>query len=139
MAAMSRPRTGVFAVATRSREEIVDITARVATCVRESGIADGVCTVFVPHTTAAVTINENADPAVLRDLLAGLARLVPRDGGYAHAEGNADAHLKAALVGNAAEILVEDGHLLLGVWQAVYLCEFDGPRHRQVWVRVSRS
>jgi len=134
-----RPRSGVFTVTSHAREEMVDITGRVAECVRESGIADGVCTVFVPHTTAAVTINENADPAVAHDMLSALAALVPRDRGYAHAEGNSDAHLKASLIGNSTAVLVEDGRLLLGVWQAVYLCEFDGPRHREVWVRVARS
>jgi secondary thiamine-phosphate synthase enzyme len=134
-----RPRSGVFTVTSHAREEMVDITERVAGCVREAGIGDGVCTVFVPHTTAAVTINENADPAVAHDMLSALAALVPRDRGYTHAEGNSDAHLKASLIGNSTAVLVEDGRLMLGVWQAVYLCEFDGPRHREVWVRVARS
>ncbi len=127
-----------FSVRTRSRAQLVDITDEVRAAVRETGISDGVATVFAPHTTAAITINENADPSVCRDLLAKLDRLAPRDEAfYTHAEGNADAHVKSSLVGCAQAVLVRGGDLALGTWQGVYFAEFDGPRTRRVWVSVS--
>jgi secondary thiamine-phosphate synthase enzyme len=125
-----------LSLATRQREELVDVTAEVQQAVREAGLADGVVTVFVPHTTAGLTINENADPSVVADLLEGLRRIAPRAGSYRHAEGNSDAHLKASLVGSSLRVLVEGGKLALGTWQGIYFCEFDGPRRRQLWVQV---
>lgn len=123
-------------IRTDSREEIVDLTAAVASAVAASGVARGLCAVFVPHTTAGVTINENADPDVREDLLAALRRAVPDGVPYRHGEGNAPAHAKASLVGSSVTIVVEDGRLRLGTWQGIQLCEFDGPRTRTVWVQV---
>lgn len=124
-------------VPTRARNELVDITRSVAAELEKIGVKSGTCVVYVPHTTAGVTINENADPDVPGDILAGLARLVPASGDYRHAEGNSDAHIKASLVGFSVTIPVIDGRLALGTWQAVYFCEFDGPRHRHVLVGIS--
>ena len=123
-------------VKTSGRFEMVDITGRVAALVRESGIKLGTCHVFVPHTTAAVTINENADPDVPRDILAALDRIVPLSESYRHAEGNSAAHIKASLFGASVNVLIDDGALLLGTWQSLFLCEFDGPRTRNVLVKV---
>jgi secondary thiamine-phosphate synthase enzyme len=123
-------------VQTRSRNELIDITAIVAAAVGEIGLIDGIVTVFVPHTTAGVTINENADPDVKHDLLKKLAELVPhRESYYRHAEGNSDSHLKTAWMGNSAQVIVEAGRLVLGRWQGIYFCEFDGPRQREMWVK----
>jgi len=124
-----------FSVRTDRREQFIDITDRVAGAI-EPADATGVCCVYVPHTTAAVTINENADASVVRDILAKLSRLVPADEGYAHSEGNSDAHIKSSLVGSSVMIPVEKGRLALGTWQGVYFCEFDGPRSRQVQVQT---
>ena len=126
-----------FAVKTSGRCEMIDITDRVAAIVEESGIQDGLCHVFVPHTTAAVTINENADPDVPRDILAALERLVPFSAGYRHAEGNSAAHVKASLFGAFQTVFIENGRLVLGTWQSLFFCEFDGPRTRQVMVRLT--
>ncbi|HFE53325.1 MAG TPA: YjbQ family protein [Bacteroidetes bacterium] len=123
-------------VRTHQREEFINITAEVQRVVRESGVEDGVCTVFVPHTTAAVTINEGADPSVVSDILAKLHQLVPPGAGYRHLEGNSDAHIKSTLVGASEKVLVHGGRLMLGTWQAIFFCEFDGPRSRRVWVYV---
>ncbi|MHB1417873.1 MAG: secondary thiamine-phosphate synthase enzyme YjbQ [Chloroflexota bacterium] len=128
-----------LSVRTHSRAEMLDITAQVEDAVRESGVADGVCYVYVPHTTAAVTINENADPAVPRDILAHLEQLAPWDGPYSHGEGNAAAHIKASLLGTSQSVFVREGRLALGRWQAIFFCEFDGPRSRQVSVEVVRE
>lgn len=121
-------------ITTKAREEMLDVTGLVEECVRQSGVAEGICYLFVPHTTAAVTINENADPDVPRDILATLAKLVPRSGPYAHREGNADAHVKASLLGHSASIPVRQGRLALGTWQGIFFCEFDGPRRRRMLV-----
>ncbi|MBE0475933.1 MAG: YjbQ family protein [Coriobacteriia bacterium] len=125
-----------FDVRTSEREQMVDVTERVAQEVRADGVAEGWALVYVPHTTAGVTVNENADPSVTRDLLDGLRRLVPREGGWHHVEGNADGHVKASLVGSSVTVPVSGGGLALGTWQGVYLCEFDGPRRRQVFVQT---
>ncbi|HRU07582.1 MAG TPA: secondary thiamine-phosphate synthase enzyme YjbQ [Candidatus Brocadiia bacterium] len=125
-----------FSLSTRARSEFVNITRDIASVVEASGVRDGVCTVFVPHTTAAVTINENADPSVQSDLLMQLERLAPLRAGFQHAEGNSDAHVKAALLGSSAQIIVQNGRLALGTWQGVYFCEFDGPRQRNFFVQV---
>jgi secondary thiamine-phosphate synthase enzyme len=125
-----------FEIATDRREQFVDITRRVAEAVAASAVADGVATVYCPHTTAGITINENADPDVVIDLLAGLERLAPRHAGWRHAEGNSDGHLKASLIGSSATVPISAGRLTLGTWQAIYLGEFDGPRRRHVSVTV---
>ncbi|MRR08654.1 YjbQ family protein [bacterium] len=126
-----------FTLSTSSRSELVDITGRVRRLVSESGIRDGLCRVWVPHTTAGLTVNENADPDVARDLLAGLDRIAPWDAGYAHGEGNSAAHIKSSLVGCERTLIVSGGKLALGRWQGLYFCEFDGPRERQVWVQLA--
>ena len=129
-------RLQTFAVRTASRNEMVDVTDRLRKIVASSNITEGVLTVYVPHTTAAVTINENADPDVKSDLLAKLSALVPKEEKYyRHAEGNSDSHLKAAMLGHSVTVLVEAGRLVLGRWQGVYFCEFDGPREREVMVK----
>ena len=135
---VEREETGIqkFSVRTSSRTEFVDITREVRDAVKSSGVSDGVCTVYVPHTTAGITINENADPDVVRDIIETLDRLVPRSGSYRHAEGNADSHVKASLMGFSVSVLADGGRLVLGTWQGIYFCEFDGPRTRQVYVRV---
>lgn len=125
-----------MSIRTKSRTEMIDITSEVQDKVGRSDVVDGICTVFVPHTTAAVTINENADPSVRRDILAALNKLVPETDDYAHSEGNSDGHIKASLVGSSVQVFVRDGKLALGSWQGVYFCEFDGPRTRHVWVDV---
>jgi secondary thiamine-phosphate synthase enzyme len=123
-------------VKTKARNELIDITPQVEKVVEESGIAEGICVIVVPHTTAGVTVNENADPSVRADIIAKLDELVPAGDHYHHLEGNADAHIKAALVGSSECLLVRGGRIALGTWQGVFFCEFDGPRKRQVWVRV---
>lgn len=126
-----------FSVRTGDRKSIIDITSQVRAIVRNSGTSEGICLVFVPHTTAAVLINENYDPAVRSDLIDHLIRLVPRDLSYAHSEGNSDAHIMASLIGSSASLPVIDGDLALGRWQGVMLCEFDGPRQRSVTVVIT--
>ena len=121
-------------VRTRAREELRDITADVEDLVRTSGVRAGVCVVYVPHTTAGITINENADPAVKTDMLMALKTMVPDSLPYTHAEGNSPAHLKASLMGFSVQILIESGRLKLGTWQGITFCEFDGPRSRRVFV-----
>ena len=123
-------------VKTKARNELIDITSQVEKVVEESGIAEGICVVVVPHTTAGVTVNENADPSVKADIIAKLGELVPAGDRYHHLEGNADAHIRAALVGSSECFLVRGGRIGLGTWQGIFFCEFDGPRKRQVWVRV---
>jgi len=123
-------------IRTRTREEFVDLTAELDRLAAASGISSGICVVAVPHTTAGVTVNENADPDVRADMAATLRRLVPDSLSYAHAEGNSPAHVKAALVGSSVTLIVEGGRLRLGTWQGVFFCEFDGPRTRKAWVQV---
>jgi secondary thiamine-phosphate synthase enzyme len=123
-----------FSLTTHQRTEFVDITAEVAKAVAAMGVKDGVVTVFVPHTTAGITINENADPDVTADMAAALDRMVPWSAGYRHGEGNSAAHVKASLMGSSVRVIVSGGRLQLGTWQAIYFCEFDGPRSRKVLV-----
>jgi len=123
-------------VQTGARTQFIDITARVASVVRQSGLSEGICCVYVPHTTAGITINENADPSVRRDILAELDKVIPLRDGYTHAEGNSAAHIKSSLVGHSVTVPVVDGRLALGTWQGIYLCEFDGPRSRRVYVAI---
>jgi len=124
---------------TTARSDMVDITTSVQREVDRAGVKDGLCIVYIPHTTAGVTINEGADPAVCQDILGKLNELVPRDPGYRHMEGNADSHVKASLTGSSVTVLVEKGELSLGTWQKIFFCEFDGPRSRRVYVKVQGS
>jgi len=121
---------------TNRRIELIDITAQVAEAVRSSGIREGICVVYCPHTTAGLTINEHADPNVASDIVNRLSKLVPHNENYAHIEGNADAHIKSTLTGNSVQLIVNNGNLLLGVWQGIFFCEYDGPRNRRVWVQI---
>lgn len=121
---------------TDARQEIVDVTARVAAAVRDAGVVEGLCHLFVPHTTAGIAVNENADPDVKRDLLMALDKLVPDDPDFRHAEGNSAAHLKSVLSGAAVTLPVAGGNLELGTWGGIYFCEFDGPRRRGIIVRI---
>ena len=123
-------------VQTSKHTQMLDITREVQRAVTESGVRDGICTVFIPHTTAAVTINENADPDVVRDFTMELGKIVPWEDGYHHMEGNSAAHLKSSMIGFSEQIIIEDGRLLLGTWQGIYFCEFDGPRNRTYYVKV---
>lgn len=124
-----------FYVVTSSRDEFVEITSDVQRMVTEANVHNGTCTVFVPHTTAGVTINENADPDVQHDMLLVLNELIQRKHSkYRHGEGNSAAHVKASLMGSSVQIMISRGRLQLGQWQGVFLCEFDGPRRREVWV-----
>ncbi|MFP4136426.1 MAG: secondary thiamine-phosphate synthase enzyme YjbQ [Candidatus Acetothermia bacterium] len=124
-----------LSVSTSSRVELKDITAEVKEAVDEFDVDSGVCTVYVPHTTAGITINESADPDVARDIEEKLSELVP-EGGYRHREGNADSHIKSSLIGNTSRVLIENGQLQLGTWQGIFFAEFDGPRTRKVWVKA---
>ncbi|NLP13504.1 MAG: YjbQ family protein [Clostridium sp.] len=124
-------------VRTHARTEMVDITSKIQQSVKESGIESGICTVFVPHTTAGITINENADPDVVSDILKEVNKIVPFEDGYLHMEGNSAAHIKASLFGFSQQIIVEGGRLMLGTWQGIYFCEFDGPRNREVYVKIT--
>ncbi|MBP1608360.1 MAG: YjbQ family protein [Acidobacteria bacterium] len=124
-----------FTVRTGEHTQFVDITREVQAAVSELAMRNGVATVFVPHTTAGITINENADPDVTADIEASLERAVPWQAKYRHSEGNAAAHVKASMMGSSIQVVVKDGRLQLGIWQAIYFCEFDGPRPRNVWVQ----
>ncbi len=124
-----------LSIRTQKHTQFLDITRDVQSAASDLGVKSGVLTVFVPHTTAGITINENADPDVTADLMAALEKAVPWNANYAHSEGNAAAHVKASLMGSSVQVIVEDGRLQLGTWQAIYFCEFDGPRPRHVWVR----
>lgn len=128
-----------YSVKTSSRTEMVNIDRLVNEAVRESGVSEGICVVFVPHTTSAVTINENADPDVRRDIIMELNKLIPFSDGYAHLEGNSAAHIKTTLTGSSETVLISGGRPLLGTWQSLFFCEFDGPRNRKVWISVQSS
>ena len=121
---------------TNRRVELIDITEKIQAAVDKSKVNSGACFVFCPHTTAGLTINENADPSVKSDIIHTLNKLIPENAGYAHSEGNADSHLKSSLFGASLSIIVEENKLALGTWQAIYFCESDGPRTREVWVKV---
>ena len=127
---------GELAIRTERRTQLLDVTTGVAKIVQDSGVLSGVCYVYVPHTTAGVMINENADPDVAADIESALARLVPKNGNYEHGEGNSDSHIKAALVGTSATIFISGGRLELGRWQGIFFCEFDGPRTRRLRVKI---
>lgn len=126
-----------ISIRTRDQSQLVDVTGEVRKVVSESGMVSGVLTVFVPHTTAGVTINENADPSVRSDVLRGLSEVAPREQGfYRHAEGNSDAHIKASLIGASLQVIVQGGRLMLGTWQGIYFAEFDGPRTRRLYIKL---
>jgi len=126
-------------IKTSKRDELIDITAKVQLVVSRANIKEGLCRVFVPHTTAGITINENADPSVRKDILYELNKIVPHDDNYAHSEGNSAAHIKASLLGFSISIFVENAQLQLGTWQGIYFAEFDGPRTRQVWIKIIKG
>ena len=121
----------VLEIKTSKRNEMIDITSKVESLIE----SDGIVTVFVPHTTAAVTINENADPTVKQDVLKKLKELIPKNDDYKHLEGNSDSHLKSILTGSSIQVIVKNGKLQLGTWQGIFFCEFDGPRQRKVWIK----
>lgn len=123
-------------IITNAHTEMKDITRLIQKTVTDSGVKDGICTVFVPHTTAAVTINENADPDVVRDFTKEINKIVPWEDGYYHAEGNSAAHLKSSMIGFSEQLIIDKGRLVLGTWQGIYFCEFDGPRHRHIYVKI---
>lgn len=126
-------------IKSRQRVEFIDITENINLAIKEAQVEDGLCVVFVPHTTAAVTVNEGADPSVQRDINTHLARMVPHVSDFLHTEGNSDAHIKSSMLGSSSHIPVEEGKLALGTWQAVYFCEFDGPRHRRVIIKTIKG
>ncbi len=126
-----------FSIRTNRQVEFVKLTGQVQKLLDESGVQEGICHVYVPHTTAGITINEGADPDVVRDMTMELNKIVPFEDGYRHAEGNSAAHIKASMMGSSAEVMIENGKLVLGTWQAIFFCEFDGPRTRRVLVRFN--
>ncbi|HDS09456.1 MAG TPA: YjbQ family protein [Firmicutes bacterium] len=125
-----------FSIRTGSRTEMLEITSEVRSAISKSKVEQGLCIVYVPHTTAAVTINENADPDVVDDILKELNKVIPFNDGYRHGEGNSAAHIKSSLIGNTVQLLVNDGSPVFGTWQGIYFCEFDGPRSRNFYVMV---
>lgn len=131
--------TQTFSVRSSKQTELIDITRPVQEVVQKAGVKDGLCVIFTSHTTAAVTINENADPSVPRDILMELNKIVPFEDRYQHTEGNSSAHIKSSLVGCSQTLFIESGRLLLGTWQGIFFCEFDGPRNRQVYVKVVKG
>jgi secondary thiamine-phosphate synthase enzyme len=128
-----------FQVRTSAQTEFIDITRSVQDAVKKTGVEDGICIIFIPHTTAGVTINENADPSVVQDIVMELNKIVPFKDQYRHLEGNSPAHIKASLVGCSQIVFVESGKLVLGTWQGIFFCEFDGPRSRQVHIKVMKT
>lgn len=126
-----------LSISTSNNVEMKDITREISKLVRDSGIKEGLCTIFIPHTTAGITINENADPDVVRDFTMEINKIVPFDDNYKHMEGNSAAHIKASMMGFSESIIIHNGDLLLGTWQGVYFCEYDGPRRRKVIVKIS--
>ena len=123
-------------ISTSKRVEMIDITSQVRRLLKESGVKSGILVAYVPHTTAGITINENADPSVARDIENTLSTLVPAGKGYLHLEGNADSHIKATIVGSSINVIIENGELVLGTWQGIFFCEFDGPRNRKVYIKI---
>jgi secondary thiamine-phosphate synthase enzyme len=126
-------------VKTNSRTELVDLTTKVQAVVNKAKVRDGICFLFCPHTTAGLTINENADPSVQQDIVNTLSRVIPQGRDYTHSEGNSDSHIKSSLLGSSLSIFIETGELCLGTWQGIYFCESDGPRQREVWIKLVGS
>ncbi len=129
--------TETLSIQTHCAEEMINITSSVADAVKKSGVKEGICCIFVPHTTAAVTINENADPDVPPDILKGIKSLKLEEPGYRHMEGNSPAHIKSTLTGSSQLVIIDNGKMLLGTWQGIFFCEFDGPRNRKVYVKIT--
>lgn len=129
----------IINIRTKARTEFIDITDEVTMAIRESSIIDGICYIFVPHTTAGITINEGADASVKRDILTMLNKLVPFEGDYQHSEGNSPAHIKSTLTGVSLFVIIKDGKPLLGTWQSIFFCEFDGPRHRRAVIKIVKA
>jgi len=125
-----------FTVSTRSRSDIIDITSKIQSIVNKSKVKNGICIIFNPHTTSGITINENADPSVKEDILNELKKVIPVNDRYSHIEGNSDSHIKSSLMGSDRVVIIENGRLLLGTWQGIFFCEFDGPRTRKVYVKI---
>ena len=125
-----------ISVKTSRKVEMIDITSEVNKRIKKNGVQEGICLIYCPHTTAGLTINENADPNVVRDILSGLDRIVPEDQPYLHGEGNSPAHIKSSIIGCSTQIIIEEGRLSLGTWQSLFFCEFDGPRTRSIWVKI---
>ncbi len=123
-------------VQTRKRNDFVEITDKIESIVKSKNIKSGICFIFVPHTTCGLTINENADISVRKDIIEKLSELVPEDGNYSHIEGNSDSHIKSTIVGHSLSVFIENNSLQLGTWQGIFLCEFDGPRTREVWLKI---
>ena len=128
-----------FSITTSERVDLVEITSQVAQEVTESGVVTGTVTTFVPHTTCGITINESADPDVARDIKMHLTKLVPQDGAFRHYEGNSDSHIKTSMIGSSENIFIENGKLVLGTWQGIFLCDFDGPRTRKVYIKIDEG
>ena len=128
-----------IAVKTSSKIEMIDITRQVHEIVQHSRVKHGICIVFVPHTTAAITINENADPAVRKDIIGELNKIIPLEDNYRHMEGNSAAHIKATLTGFSQTVIIANGELQLGTWQSLFFCEYDGPRNRKAWVKIIKG
>ena len=126
-------------IRTSKHTQMINITGTVQKVVTESGVKSGICTVFIPHTTAAVTINENADPDVVRDFTMEINKIVPWEDGYQHMEGNSAAHLKASMIGFSELVIIDEGRLVLGTWQGIYFCEFDGPRSRKLYLKITED
>ncbi len=126
-------------IKTSQRNEFIDITERIMDAVYNSEVNSGIAVVYTPHTTAGITINENADPSVRKDIVEFLSKKIPYHGDYRHLEGNADAHIKSSLVGCSEIVIIENGKILLGTWQGIFFCEFDGPRRREVWIKIIES
>ena len=126
----------IIKVRTHKKVEFIEITRSVEEVVKESKIKEGVCIIFCPHTTAGLLINENADSSVRKDIISQLEKLVPQDGRYSHLEGNADAHIKSSLLSSSLNLIIHEGELILGTWQGIYFCEFDGPRERKVYLKL---
>ncbi|MGQ9855804.1 MAG: secondary thiamine-phosphate synthase enzyme YjbQ [Fervidobacterium sp.] len=125
-----------LSVRTSKRVEFLEITGEVRKFIGESGIREGIVVIYVPHTTCGVTVNEHADPSVVSDMTKHLGKLVPEDAGYSHIEGNSDAHIKTSIIGSSLTLIINNGSLMLGTWQGVFLCEFDGPRTREIYLKI---
>ena len=128
-----------ISISTSKRIEFIDITAKIVELVKSNNVKDGVVTIYTPHTTSAITINENADPSVKYDINEFLSKIIPYRDKYTHLEGNSDAHIKSSIIGCSEQVIIENGNLLLGTWQGIFFCEFDGPRERKIFVKVISS
>jgi len=126
----------VIEIESKNREEMISITDKVSEIIRKAKIKEGICVIYVPHTTAGVTINEDADPSVKKDILNHLSKIIPYNESYSHIEGNADAHIKASIIGSSVNVIISNGELLLGRWQGIFFCEFDGPRRRKIYLKI---